>query len=321
MTRTTLIWCFAALPLGLLGGGVWGFPPAAEPQDQPKDHSHDPVEVDDEPTFSRIDADFERPRRLLFDKDGHLLVVDSGAGTVSRRKADGKVETVADELDEPSGIARDADGNLYVAAHAHGVEEEGAVVKIAPDGKQTVLASGLTGPKGMAFDAKGNLYVANFDDNSIARIDKEGNLTNFASDVPTPAGLVFAWDGDLFAVNSISGTVSRITPDGEVSEFARGLSVPSDIAVAPDGDLIVANYAGQQLSRIDAKGNVSPYADVPDGTIALLFEPSGNLLLANWDHALLFKRTSVLSIPCPHCEKKIPVQLKGGEKSRPAPEI
>lgn len=273
-------------------------------------HSHKPVEIEGSPTYTNLKMELENPRRITHDSKGNLILVDSARQSVFRRKSDGTVETIADGLNEPSGLLVDGKGNVYVSNHAEGENEAGSIVKISPDGKKVEIAKGLTGPKGMAMDKKGNLYVCLFDDNAIAKIDAQGKVTVLAKNVETPAAITIAADNNLYAVNSISGTVSRITPTGKVEILAKGFAVPSDICLAAGGGLLVTNYARDDVSHVDLMGKISRFATVPEGTIGICRDENDNLLLVNWDLGVLFKRTANYSLPCPHCKMKIPLRIK-----------
>jgi len=282
---------------------------SAQEKSPPPEHRHKPVEIPGNPLYTLMDVELKRPRRLLFDAAGDLIIVDSEAGSVLRMDKEGEVTTVAENLAEPSGAALDKDGNLFVSNHADGNEGEGTVVRITPDGEQEIIADNLTGPKGLVLDAKGILYIACFDEGKIVRLGEKGR-EDFVQEIPSPAGVVFDAKGNLYAVNSIPGTLSKITPQGEVTELARDLTIPSDICLGPDGELIVCNYGGEQLTAVDAAGNASRYLRVPQGTIGVAFDPDGNALLVNWDLAVLLKVTTRLAIECPHCKEKIPLRIK-----------
>lgn len=273
-------------------------------------HRHEPIDLDARPIVSRSKASFARPRRVLVEPDGQLLVADWGAGTVLRIAADDKATVLASGLSEPAGLARDTAGNIYVSTHGGGMVHAGTIVRIAPSGAQTIYAAGLTGPTALAFDPSGHLCVANFHDDSIVRISPTGQLTVVLANIPAPSSLVFDATGNLYAASSTDGTVYRALPMGEVTVLARGLQVPSDLAIDPDGHLIAANFAGTELTYIDAKGQLTPFAVVPKGTIAHAFDAAGNLVLLNWDFQILMRVTMQLSVPCPHCGKTIPLRLR-----------
>ena len=252
----------------------------------------------------------KQPRRIVVDKAGNQYIADSGANKIFRISHAGEVTTFADKLNEPSGLLRDAVGNLYISNHAHGVKDAGSLVRISKDGKRTVVVSALTGPKGLAMNAQGTLFLALFNENRIVAIDPDGRVMDFARGVESPAALAFDRKGNLLAVNSTSGTVSRISPKGKASIVASGLSAPSDIAIGPDGLPVVTNYAGTQLTRIMANGKTEPYLNVPRGTIGIAFNSQGNLVFVNWNLRMAVKITTRLSIPCPHCKKSIPVRIR-----------
>lgn len=275
-----------------------------------KEHSHRPVDLESRPILSRYPVALMRPRRLLVAPDGAVYVADWAAGTVLRIDASGQTTTVIDKLDEPAGLARDALGNLYVAAHAGGVTGAGIVVRIKPTGEDQVFARGLTGPTGLALDAQGNLYVAQFPNNTIVRVGRDGRVSPFAHDIPTPAALVLDAAGLLYTISSTEGTLFRVSPLGQATALCRGLAVPSDLALDAHGHLIVANYAGTELIYVDATGRTKTFATVPKGTIGIGFDAAGNLLLLNWDYQYAMKVITHLTVPCPHCGKEIPVHLR-----------
>ena len=49
----------------------------------------------------------------------------------------------------------------------------------------------------------------------------------------------------------------------------------------------------------------------------MIFDLAGNLVFVNWDYQTLMKVTTNLSIPCPHCEKAIPLRLRPRQKPKP----
>lgn len=276
-------------------------------------HRHEPIDLDTRPIIARSKATFVRPRRVLVEPDGQVLVADWGAGTVLRISTDDKTSIVANGLNEPAGLARDSQGNLYVSQHAGGMVHAGTILKIAPSGEQSIVAEGLTGPTAIAFDPTGYLCVAHFHNDEVLRVSPSGQATVLVADVPAPSALVFDAAGTLYVASSTEGVVYRLpsmSGMGGLTVFARGLQVPSDLAIDPEGHLIAANFAGTELSYLDPKGQSTLFAVVPKGTIAQAFDPSGNLVLVNWDFQLLMRVTMQLSVPCPHCGKPIPLRLR-----------
>src|ERR1700760_145084 len=74
--------------------------------------------------------------------------------------------TVASGFSNPTAVAVDASGNLYVVANG-----SSTIVMVSADGStQTNLGSGFFNPTGVAVDAAGNVYVADFGNNAIEKI-------------------------------------------------------------------------------------------------------------------------------------------------------
>ena len=80
-------------------------------------------------------------------------------------------------LDDPTGMAFDSSGDLFVAdVHGENVKD------FTPSGILSVFATnGIAGPEGIAFDSSGNLYVANSDNSTIGEFGTNGVGSVFAS--------------------------------------------------------------------------------------------------------------------------------------------
>jgi DNA-binding beta-propeller fold protein YncE len=280
-----------------------------------KDHRHDPIEIASRPMIERFSIPLFRPRRVLIDPAGNVFIADWSAGVVLKITPGGLTHSVAENLNEPAGLAMDHSGNLYVSQHAQGMPEAGSIVKITSTGERSTFAEGFTGPSGMTIDQTGNLFVANFHNNTVSRITVEGAVSTFAEEIPNPAALVFDHHGVLYAVSSTEGTVHQIDPNGNHSVLARGLDIPSDISMTPHGHLVVTNFGETKLSLVTGTGKVKTFAMVPQGTISVSFDRDGNFLLVGWDDHSLMKVTTNFSIPCPHCSRRISVRL-GSPKSK-----
>lgn len=218
----------------------------------------------------------------------HLYVADYAAVTVYAPKGGSPLRTIGNL--EPSSIAFDAAGNLYVANVP--VRGNGNVT-VFRAGKNSVLrkiTQSLDDPRAMIFDASGNLYVANSyfrvaefapGQNSPMRyykvfygsamlFDAAGRF--YAASDPSPYG---GQGGSKILVYSAAG--------GHLYTITRGLNSPVSLALSPSGNVFVANFAGNdvaiyppgktKLLRAISKGVKGPYA--------LRFDNSGNLYVAN----------------------------------------
>jgi len=214
-------------------------------------------------------------------------------------------------LTEPTALAVDASGNLWVATFsASAVSSITAYVPGTSTPFNTIsgASSGLDEPFGLAFDAAGHLWVASLSGNGSGGAGS-GAITAynvgptpptiFANDTITggglsgPVGLAFQpVSGSLWVANEGVGngdiTVSTPGTNAANSSITAGTSAPFDLAFeASSGNLWVVNIEGGS-----GLGSVTEYApgsntviatittglDEPEG---LAFDASGNLWVAN----------------------------------------
>ncbi|MFN7935914.1 MAG: hypothetical protein U0R19_21470 [Bryobacteraceae bacterium] len=102
---------------------------------------------------------------LAIDPLGSIVVSDQLSGNVYRIKADGTSAVIASSLDYPTGLAIDAEGNVYVA-------EAARIRLLAPDGASRVYVDGVGGGS-LAIDADGNVYAGDFAGSEVYRISTE----------------------------------------------------------------------------------------------------------------------------------------------------
>jgi sugar lactone lactonase YvrE len=137
---------------------------------------------------------FDSPTALAYDGDGNLFVselagrirrVDGSSGSVTTYAGtgaagfdgDGGPASVA-RLDQPHGLAVDAEGNLFVCDVAnHRVRRVDRHT-----GRITTIVAGLGVPVDATVAPDGSLYVADFGDNRIVRV-ANGALTSVVTAV------------------------------------------------------------------------------------------------------------------------------------------
>ena len=131
---------------------------------------------------------------LAFDGAGNLFVLDRIGRSIFKVTPDGTKSTFATGLEDPSGLAPNAAGIVYVTlADAGGPGL--AILKFNPDGTQSTFASALDifPTRGMAVDRSANLFV--WDGHTILKVDSSGTPTTFASDWMSPTN-----NGNISAV-------------------------------------------------------------------------------------------------------------------------
>jgi sugar lactone lactonase YvrE len=214
---------------------------------------------------------FRQPFGVAIDSSGNVYVADFGNNSIRKVTQGGTVTTLAGvegtstttntlgqpapaghadgtgataSFSEPTGIAIDSGGNLYVSDTGNNtirkVTSAGVVTTLAGTAGDAGSADGtgaaarFNGPRGLAVDGNGNIYVADAGNSLVRKITSAGVVT-------TLAGLA-----DNFAV-----------------EFGTGSSaifdVPAGIAVDSNGNL----YLSEELGNLITKGAQSTAVTPP----------------------------------------------------------
>lgn len=229
-------------------------------------------------------ARFYYPSGVTVDSAGNVWVADTFNHIIRKITPDGVVTTPAGlagqsgsadgtnnaaRFNQPSGVAVDSSGNIYVADTGNYT-----IRKITPEGVTTTLA-GLAGeytsptdgtggaarfnqPNDVALDSAGNVYVADAYNSAIRKI--------------TPAGIVTTLAGRVGAYGSTDGT----------NDAAR-FSYPNGVAVDSTGNVYVADSNNQTIRKITSVGVVTTLAGLAgesgnaDGTnsTARFYQPNG----------------------------------------------
>jgi len=232
-------------------------------------HENGPVE----------NAAFLQPQSIAELPDGRLLVADTGnhllrvvsAGevaaysgmTLGEDESGSPIGAYYDDeretafYQQPSGLAVDVQGNVYVADTGNH-----AIRKITTDGKVTTLAgNGRIGnadgqgkeatfhsPSDVAVDSRGNVYVADTLNHTIRKITKDGAVVTLTA----PSERV---------VEYFPGAVE---PAGDYADGALSLAKfnePSGLALDAKDNLYVSDRGNQRIRYIDfAAGTVTTVA-------------------------------------------------------------
>ncbi|WP_460505135.1 NHL repeat-containing protein [Hydrogenophaga soli] len=237
-------------------------------------------------------ARFCAPSGVAVDRSGSVYVADQCNDTIRKITPDGVVTTFAGSpgdpgstdgvgsvarFRQPSGIAVDSGGTLYVAD-----QYNSTIRKVTPDGVVTTLAgrAGERGradgigsaarfdsPYGLAVDGRGNVYVT--DSNTIRKITPEGMVTTLAGSAGESGnadgsgsaarfsslnGVAVDSRGNVYATDATA--IRKITPEGVVTTWAgragelgsadgpvgeARFGIPIGIAVDSRGEVYVAD--------------------------------------------------------------------------------
>ena len=181
----------------------------------------------------------------------------------------------ASGINNPTGLAFDNDGNLYVA------NDQRSIAKFDPSGGMTEFSGGglLDYPFGIAFDSNGVLYVANFHSEDILRIDSTGRQTIFVENCCSefrPVGLAFDQSGNLY-VTSQNGVLRKFAPSGNWTYFGSG---SSGLAFDSSGNLYAADFGNQAIVKFDPAGQGTLFAYTSGYPNEIAFDTAGTLYVA-----------------------------------------
>lgn len=233
----------------------------------------------------RLAGDLHPVANPAFDPDdGSLFVTRSGSRgqqlpvTLFRIDAAGNVMEFSGDIQNPTGIAFDGSGQMFVTNRADGV-----VCRVDQFRDAVSFATDLGTATGLAFGPDGMLYVGDRT-GTIFRIDSRGEVAAWAEIEPSVSAfhLAFGPDGALYVTGptvSSNECVLRLDAFGEASVFFRGLGRPQGLAFDRDGNLYVAaSYKGRRgVVRIDAEGSQAEMAVAGMNVVGLAFSRNGEM--------------------------------------------
>jgi sugar lactone lactonase YvrE len=223
----------------------------------------------------------------VFDRSGNLYVTYSGTRgqqvpvSIFRVRPNGTRETFSSGIVNPTSMAIDSSGRLYVSSRF-----EGTVYRVQADGSTEEFAHDLGVACGLAFAPDGSLFVGDRS-GTIFRVDTAGRATTFASLPASVAAfhLAMAPDGALYVTGptlSSYDPLYRIDAHGTVTTAYAGFGRPQGIAFDPAGTLFVVEaLAGSSgLYRVPA-GRDRELMIAGPGLVGVAFDDHGTLVVSS----------------------------------------
>jgi sugar lactone lactonase YvrE len=278
----------AIVPSDLEGGRtavrVAGAPPVDDAQGSPSSSSGETAFIDVAAPFATGLHQVDNP---VFDREGNLYVTYSGTRgqqvpvSIFRVRPNGTRETFSSGIVNPTSMAIDPAGRLYVSSRF-----EGTVYRVASDGSTEAFANDLGVACGLAFAADGTLFVGDRS-GTIFQVDTAGRARTFASLPASVAAfhLAVGPDGALYVAGptlSSYDPLYRIEPDGAVTTTYSGFGRPQGLAFDPQGALFVVEaLAGSSgLYRVPPQGAPELVLTGP-GLVGVAFDREGTLVVSS----------------------------------------
>ena len=232
----------------------------------------------------------------VFDRDGNLYVTYSGTRgqqvpvSIFRVRPNGTRETFSSGIVNPTSMALDPRGRLYVSSRF-----EGTVYRVAADGSVETFANDLGVACGLAFADDGTLFVGDRS-GTIFRVDRDGKAVTFASLPASVAAfhLAFGPDAALYVTGptlSSYDALYRIDASGNVTTRYAGFGRPQGVAFDTHGTLhVVEALAGVSgLYRVPASADPELVLAGP-GLVGVAFDPFGGLVVSSNETAYRLSR-------------------------------
>ncbi len=266
-------------------------------------------------------ARLDQPFDAAFDRAGDLFVTDTGNHRIRRIDAgDGTITTIAGNgrkgfdgdggpaleasLNEPYGLAIDADGTIYFADRLNGRVRRidgatGTIATVAGDGSKSstgddgpAATAGLVEPNGVALDGRGHLAIADVAGHRVRLVDlATGTIQTIAGngqgrhdgdDGPAdraalngPRAVEYGPDGTLYILERNGNTLRAIDPaSGAIRTIAgtgrkgyTGDGGPARMATF-DGPKELAIGPDRAIYIVDTENHAIRRIDQADGSIA-----------------------------------------------------
>jgi DNA-binding beta-propeller fold protein YncE len=239
----------------------------------------------------RLAEDLHPVANPAFDPDdGSLFVTRSGSRgehlpvSLFRIDVSGEVTEFSGDITNPTGIAFDSSGQMFVTSRM-----DGTVYRITPFKEAVPFVRNLGVATGIAVDKSDTMYVGDRT-GTIYKVNGIGEETAWAQLEPSVSAyhLAVGPDDALYVAGPTVASfdsIMRVDDKGEVSVFYRGLGRPQGLAFDPSGNLLVAaSLRGRRgIVRISPEGKQAEIFVAGMNLVGLAFSPTGDLAVVSTD--------------------------------------
>src|SRR6266566_359067 len=239
----------------------------------------------------RLAEDLHPVANPAFDPDdGSLFVTRSGPRgeqlpvTLFRIDMSGEVAEFSGDITNPTGIAFDSTGQMFVTSRM-----DGTVYRITAFKEAIPFATNLGIATGIAFDHSDTMYVGDRT-GTIYKVNGIGEETAWVQLESSVSAyhLAVGPDEALYVTGPTVASfdsVMRVNPNGEVGVFYKGLGRPQGLALDDSGNLFVAaSLRGRRgIVRISSDGKNAEMFVAGMNLVGLAFNSAGVLAIASKD--------------------------------------
>jgi streptogramin lyase len=291
-------------------------------------------------------ASFNQPAGIAVDVKGNLFVADEGNNKIRKITSTGEVTTLAGTgtrgyidgtvtvatFNQPSGIAIDRIGNLYIADLVNN-----KIRKISITGIVSTLAGGETAgatdgpvlsarfrlPSGIAVDVIGNVYIADLGNNKIRKISPSGIVSTLAGSgvqgvidgtdtvagFNNPNGVAVDEIGNVFVTEGQSNKIRKITitgysinptilPAGLSFDATTGIisGTPTATSLATSYTVTAYNAGGSSSATIVISTSTLGVNEFSEGSIKLFPNPTHSVLNLSVNNGISLDKVIVVDI-------------------------
>jgi sugar lactone lactonase YvrE len=225
-------------------------------------------------------SSLDRPQAVAVNAQGVVFIADTYNNRVVKVTPQGQVTAVAGdgkagysgdgrlaafaELNEPTGVAVDAKGDLYIADSANNVvrlvdAKTGIITTVAGDFAADKASDGLGGfsgdggpatsaqlndPQGVAVDGAGDLFIADTFNNAVREVTPAGTISTVVNAAPANGGIPAA-----------GGETSGAAPTASKLNTPYGISIDQST-----GTLYIADTKNSKIAQVTGLGQTGSAA-------------------------------------------------------------